>query len=62
MRLAEHKRLLGSSDQHQDTHDDEYQRPPLVEEWTEARNPAKIGEKKQRADNDQDQSGRARSE
>jgi hypothetical protein len=48
-------------DQHQDTYDDEDERPPLMDEWADAWDPAKIGEKEHRAHNDQDQSGRARS-
>ena len=46
----------------QDAHDDEYERPPLMEERAELRNPAKIREEKKRAHNDEDQSAGARSE
>jgi hypothetical protein len=48
------------SDQHQDADDDQYEWPPLAQKRTKLRNPAKIREKKKRANNDEDHSAAAR--
>jgi len=55
-------RSLGSLHEDQHAHDDQYERPPLMEQRPDSRHPAEIRQQKSDADEDQDQSGRARSE